>query len=192
MTPSMQKALFVSVLIALAAPAPAQPPTDAQRSAIRSACRGDYANVCANVPTGGKEALQCLQQHQSEVSTKCQAALAPLAPPTAAPTTAAPMTAAPMTAAPMTAAPTTAAAAAAPLPSGQPPASPATTTSAQPQMSRRQEMHLLRTDCGADFQKFCGDVQLGGGRGLACLREHQTQLTSLCQSALLLAGSAKQ
>jgi hypothetical protein len=177
MTPSMQKALFVSVLIALAAPAPAQPPTDAQRSAIRSACRGDYANVCANVPTGGKEALQCLQQHQSEVSTKCQAALAPLAPPTAAPTTAAP---------------TTAAAAAAPLPSEQPPASPATTTSAQPQMSRRQEMHLLRTDCGADFQKFCGDVQLGGGRGLACLREHQTQLTSLCQSALLLAGSAKQ
>jgi hypothetical protein len=172
MTPSMHKAPFVSVLIALAAPALAQPPTDAQRSAIRSACRGDYANVCANVPTGGKEALQCLQQHQSEVSTKCQEALAPIDPPPAAPTTAA--------------------AAAAALPSSQPPASSATTTSPQPQMSRRQEMHLLRTDCGADFQKFCGDVQLGGGRGLACLREHQTQLTSLCQSALLLAGSTRQ
>jgi hypothetical protein len=104
MTPSMHKAPFVSILIALAAPALAQPPTDAQRSAIRGACRGDYANVCANVPTGGKEALQCLQQHQSEVSTKCREALAPLEPPQAAPTTAA--------------------AAAAALPSSQPPASP--------------------------------------------------------------------
>ena len=178
MTPSMQRALFVSVLIAFTAPAPAQPPTEAQRSAIRSGCRGDYANVCANVPTGGKEALQCLQQHQSEVSTKCQEALAPFAPPPAAPTT-------------PPAAPATAAAAAASLPSSQPPASPAT-TSPQPEMSRRQEMHLLRTDCGADFQTFCADVQLGGGRGLACLRAHQRQLTSLCQSALLLAGSGKQ
>jgi hypothetical protein len=172
MPPSMHKTLFVSVLIALAAPSLAQPPTDAQRSAIRSACRGDYANVCANVPTGGKEALQCSQQHQSEVSTKCQDALASLDPPPPAATTAA-------------AAPES-------LPSSRPPASPATTTSQQPQTSRREEMHLLRTDCGGDFQKFCGDVQLGGGRGLGCFREHQTQLSSLCQSALLLAGSAKQ
>ena len=58
-------------------------------------------------------------------------------------------------------------------------------------MSRRQEMQLLRADCGSDFQKFCKDVQLGGGRAVACLREHQTQLTSLCQSALLLAATPK-
>ena len=37
MTPSMHKVPFVSILIALAAPALAQPPTDAQRSAIRGA-----------------------------------------------------------------------------------------------------------------------------------------------------------
>ena len=164
----LRRRLF-RLLIALAAPSLAQPPTDAQRSAIRSACRGDYANVCANVPTGGKEALQCLQQHQSEVSTKCQDALAALDPPPPAPTTSAAATASP--------------------PSSP---SPATAPAQKPQMSPRQQMQLLRTDCSADFQKFCSNVELGGGRGLACLREHQTQLSSLCQSALLLAGTAKQ
>jgi hypothetical protein len=71
-----------------------------------------------------------------------------------------------------------------------PPAATAESTPAQatpapsvPQMSRRQQAHLLRTDCGSDFQKFCSDVQLGGGRGLACLQAHASQLTPLRQSA---------
>jgi hypothetical protein len=55
----------------------AQQPTDAQISAIRSACRGDYHSVCADVPTGGKPALQCLQQHADAVSNGCREALPP-------------------------------------------------------------------------------------------------------------------
>jgi hypothetical protein len=39
----------------------AKQPTDAQVSAIRSACRSDYPKVCAGVPTGGAPALQCLE-----------------------------------------------------------------------------------------------------------------------------------
>lgn len=57
----------------------AQQLTDAQRSAIKSACRGDYPNVCASVPPGTKDSLQCLVQHSDQVSSGCRAALAPAA-----------------------------------------------------------------------------------------------------------------
>src|SRR5215469_12395434 len=57
----------------------AQQLTDAQRSAIKSACRGDYQRVCANVPPGTKDSLQCLVQHSAQVSSGCRDALAPAA-----------------------------------------------------------------------------------------------------------------
>lgn len=76
--PQFDIALALSVLLALAAPALAQQPSQAQINAIRSACRGDYQANCAGVPTGGKAALQCLQQHAASVSAGCRNALAPL------------------------------------------------------------------------------------------------------------------
>jgi hypothetical protein len=156
---------LVFLLISFTVPALGQPPTDAQLSAIRSACRGDYRSVCADVPTGGKESLQCLQQHADAVSSPCRDALAAVNAKTSSPP-------------PATAEP----------PQGQSPQSPQTpSSSAAPQMSRREQAHLLRTDCGSDFQKYCSSVELGGGRGLACLQAHATELTSLCQSALLTA-----
>jgi hypothetical protein len=100
-------ALTVFALLTLGATAPAQQPTQAQISAIRSACRGDYQANCAGVPTGGQAALQCLQQHAAAVSTGCRNALAPLSPkPTQA----------------QTATPKPTAAAAAPAPQLTPPA----------------------------------------------------------------------
>ena len=48
--------LTATVLFALAPTAFSQQPTDAQRSAIRSACRSDYQAHCASVPPGGTEA----------------------------------------------------------------------------------------------------------------------------------------
>src|SRR6516165_12255072 len=74
---------FARLLIAVlgvagaCAPLAAQQLTDAQRSAIKSACRGDYQRVCANVPAGTKDSLQCLVQHSDQVSSGCRAALAP-------------------------------------------------------------------------------------------------------------------
>jgi hypothetical protein len=54
-----------------AAAAPAGKPTNAQISAIRSACRSDYPKVCAGVPTGGAAALQCLEKNKTNVSAAC-------------------------------------------------------------------------------------------------------------------------
>ena len=142
----------------------AQQVTDAQRSAIKSACRGDYQKVCANVPPGTKDSLQCLVQHSAEVSAGCREALAPAASSSAA----APAAAA---AAPASAAPASAAAAAPAAVGGH-------------SLSAREEAHVLRAKCGADFQKLCSNVQAGGGRGVACLRTHQAELTPDCRSAL--------
>jgi hypothetical protein len=70
-------------------PAFAQPPTSAQASAIRAACRADYQANCAGVPTGGQAALACLEQNAARTSPGCQQALAAVGGATAAPTAAA-------------------------------------------------------------------------------------------------------
>ena len=62
-------------LCALSGLAAAQQPTQAQASAIRQACRGDYMANCSGVPTGGAAALQCLQQNAANVSPGCRQAL---------------------------------------------------------------------------------------------------------------------
>jgi len=154
-----------------AGPLAAQQLTDAQRSAIKSACRGDYQSVCANVPPGTKDALQCLVQHSQQVSSGCRDALAPAA----ASAASAPPSGSTGTA------PAAPAATAAAAGSG-----PATATTAPPaqQLSPREQAHVLRSQCGGDFQKFCANVQLGGGRAVACLREHASELTPACRSAL--------
>lgn len=175
---SIRGACMMCAIIVLASPASAQQPTDAQISAVRSACRGDYRSVCANVPTGGQAALQCLQQHAGSVSQGCQAALAPLASPATAPTT------------PGTApASSTPAASSAPPVASPPPAAtaPAAASPPAPEMTPRQQARLLRADCSNDFQKYCSGVQMGGGRAVACLKDHASELSQLCQSALLAA-----
>jgi hypothetical protein len=142
----------------------AQQLTDAQRSAIKSACRGDYQSVCANVPPGTKDSLQCLLQHSAQVSSGCRDALAPATASAGSPP-----------ASSSAAAATAPAAAAAPAAATAPPAH---------QLSPREQAHLLRSQCGGDFQKFCPNVPLGGGHGVACLREHAAELTPGCRSAL--------
>lgn len=152
------------VLLGWCASLGAQQLTDAQRSAIKSACRGDYQKVCASVPPGTKDSLQCLVQHSGEVSAGCRDALAPAA----SSNTRAPAAA--------TAAAPASAAAAAPAAAGDHP------------LSAREEVHVLRAKCAGDFQKFCSNVQAGGGRGVACLRAHQAELTPACRSALASAA----
>jgi Cysteine rich repeat len=153
------------VLLILCAPAFAQL-SDAQRSAIKSACRGDYMNVCASVPTGTQASLQCLVQHSQDVSAGCRTALAPAMPaPTGAPMATAPAAA----------------------PAAAPTAAPAAATAAVPaatNLSPRDEARVVRANCGADLQKFCADVRLGGGRAVQCLRTHAADLSPSCQSTL--------
>ena len=62
-------------------------PTQAQASAIRQNCRGDYQANCASVPTGGSEALACLQRNAAKISPACQQSLQSISAPVPKPAT---------------------------------------------------------------------------------------------------------
>ena len=71
-----QRAASALLLVAITSvPGVAAPPTPAQSSAIRQACRATYQAHCASVPAGGAAALACLQQNAANASAECQDAL---------------------------------------------------------------------------------------------------------------------
>ncbi|MEY9477557.1 hypothetical protein ABH981_001770 [Bradyrhizobium ottawaense] len=72
---STRKALLAAALFATATGAFAQAPTEAQKSAIRSACRSDFMAHCSSVTPGGVEAYQCLAKNMSSLSAGCQTAV---------------------------------------------------------------------------------------------------------------------
>jgi hypothetical protein len=146
-----------------AAGTPAKKPTDAQITAIRSACRSDYPKVCAGVPTGGAPALQCLDKNKSKVSSGCQQAL------NAAGGSAAPAAGSASTAAPAGSAPAAAAAPAAIV--------------LRP-MRPREELFVLRSACGGDVRPLCGGVAPGGGRIVQCLASNAASLSPACRDVL--------
>jgi hypothetical protein len=151
-----------------AASSTAKKPTDAQVSAIRSACRSDYQKVCAGVPTGGAPALQCLEKNKAKVSAPCQQAV------NAASGGAAPAASggAAATAAPAAAAPGVAVPAAAP-----------TVIVLRP-MRPREELFVLRSACGADVRALCGGVAPGGGRIVQCLATQAASISPACKDVL--------
>jgi hypothetical protein len=151
-----------AMLLGSTLPGWAQQPTQAQANAIRQSCRADYQSHCASVPTGGSAALACLQQNASSLSPPCQQALAAVGGGGGAAGATAPG-----------ARPMSPAYGAAPPPRARPPLSP------------REEMAMVRADCGRDYRRFCQGVPLGGGRGIACLKANGPQLTRQCQSMLL-------
>ena len=53
----------------------AQAPAQAQRDAIRAACRSDFMANCSGVQPGGKEAFECLLRNDAKLSPSCQAAV---------------------------------------------------------------------------------------------------------------------
>jgi len=58
----------------------------------------------------------------------------------------------------------------------------------QPQPARG----ALREACAADYRTLCSGVQPGGGRIMACFREHAAQLSTGCKQALEAAKAARQ
>lgn len=168
--------ILALMLATLSAPALAQQPSQAQISAVKSACPADYRAHCASVPPGGQASLACLQKNLASLSPACQSAVNALggAPAAAQPGGAQP---APATAAP---APASAAAAAPEMPARH-----------YPPMSPRQELAILRYTCGPDYRALCGGVQPGGGRAIACLRENAAQLSPRCRAVLMRAAARR-
>ena len=145
-----------------AATTAAKKPTDAQISAIRSACRSDYPKVCAGVPTGGALALQCLDKNMAKLSAACGQAVSAASGGTAAPAASGATGAAP-------------AATAAP-------AAPAVIV-LRP-MRPREELLVVRSACGADVRSICGSVAPGGGRIVQCLATNAASLSPACKEVL--------
>jgi len=168
--------LSVAAILATAAPALAQAPSQAQRDAIKSQCRSDYMAHCSSVPPGGEASLQCLQKNMSSLSSSCQSAVRAVEAPAAATAkpadTAAPKAAEPAaatTAAPKAAEPKAAAAA----PAGQP-------TSAQ--------ISAIRSACRSDYPKVCAGVPTGGAPALQCLEKNKAKLSAGCEKAVSAAS----
>jgi hypothetical protein len=139
----------------------AKKPSSAQVAAIRSACRNDYQQNCAGVPTGGPAALSCLEKNKANLSANCQKAVSAAASPA---TGGAPADAA-------TASPDAAPAGAAPALVLRP-------------MRPREVLFVLRSACGADVGALCAGVPAGGGRIIQCLATQAASLSPACADVL--------
>jgi hypothetical protein len=54
-------------------------------------------------------------------------------------------------------------------------------------MPSQKAMEAVRAACEMDAQKLCAGVQPGGGRILACLKEHKDAVSDGCKQAILKA-----
>jgi hypothetical protein len=172
------------MLVMTATPVLAQAPTDAQREAIRSACRSDYMAHCSSVPPGGLESLQCLQKNMSSLSGSCKSAVSAVETPAAAPAAKSE---------------TPAAAPTAETPAAAEPAKPATTAApAAPKAAAGTpakkpsdaQIAAIRSACRSDYPKVCAGVPTGGAPALQCLDKNKSKVSSGCQQALNAAGGA--
>jgi hypothetical protein len=175
-------------LVMMATPVVAQAPTDAQREAIRSACRSDYMAHCSSVPPGGLESLQCLQKNMPSLSGSCKSAVNAVstaekpAAPAAAEKTEAPAVA-PKAETPAAAEPAKPAATAAPAA-----AAPKAATSAPAKKPTDAQIAAIRSACRSDYPKVCAGVPTGGAPALQCLEKNKPKVSSGCQQAVNAAG----
>jgi len=55
----------------------------------------------------------------------------------------------------------------------------------------RNEAYALMNICRGDYDRLCSSVRPGGGRVLACLQSHSSQLSTACAQAMPRAQSLK-
>ena len=169
--------------IVISASAFAQAPTDAQREAIRSACRSDYMAHCASVPPGGLESLQCLQKNMSSLSGSCKSAVSAVEAPAAAPAAKSDTpAAAPKADTPAAAEP------AKPAETAAPAAAPKAAAGGAAKKPTDAQIAAIRSACRSDYPKVCAGVPTGGAPALQCLDKNKSKVSSGCQQALNAAG----
>lgn len=169
-------AISAALSVAMNTLALAQAPTDAQRNAIRSACRADYEAHCASVPPGGAASLQCLQKNLQSLSSNCQTAVR------AVDTAAAPKAEATPKAKP-------AAAGAKPAAESTAPKEAATTNATKQPTSA--QISAVRTACRSDYMKVCSGVPTGGAPALQCLEKNKAKVSTSCQQAVNAASGGE-
>jgi hypothetical protein len=183
-------ALLVTAAVTMATSAFAQGPSEAQRAAVKAQCRSDFMAHCSSVTPGGKEALECLAQHMSSLSSGCQeavtaveAAVEPKAEPKTEPKAEPKQEAAPAAAA----APATEAA--------KPPAEPAAkegapkaATAAPAKKPSSAQIAAVKSNCRSDYMKVCSSVTPGGAAALQCLEKNEAKLSPSCKKAVAAAS----
>ena len=60
----------------------------------------------------------------------------------------------------------------------------------RPQSLYAQTLADVRAACASDVQKLCAGVPSGGGRIIACLKQHQAEVSDGCKQAIAKAMSA--
>jgi hypothetical protein len=181
-------------------PAFAQAPTQAQQQAIRSNCVSDYRAHCSGVPTGGMDALICLEKNVDSLSPGCKTAVEAVEPASSSPTpetAAQPSESASAPAAESSggsgaSAPDASVAAAEGSSAGTsaPSTGAATSPAARPKLTFRQEMAVAGGSCAVDFRLFCPNLPVGHGNVLFCLQVHWHKLAPRCRDALTKLGAA--
>ena len=155
--------------------AAAQQPTEAQRDAIRAACRSDFMANCSGVQPGGKEAFECLLRNDARLSPSCRAAVNAAAPkpsePAAATAPAAPAPAAP---AQSETAPPAAKVERAPP-----------ETQAAPAEAQNEQLKTVQQACTLnDLVSHCSWIAPNNPEILQCLKANAADLSPNCQAAV--------
>src|SRR5580700_828004 len=167
---------FAGLLLALShEQVSAQQPTEAQRDAIRAACRSDFMANCSGVQPGGKEAFECLLQNDAKLSASCQAAVNAAAPkPAEVAAPAAP--AGPATAAPANSEPAPPAAKVERAPPG---------IQVAPSEAKDEQLKTVQQACTLnDFVAHCSWIAPGNPEILLCLKANAADLSPNCQAAV--------
>ena len=161
---------FAGLLLALSSEH-AQQPTQAERDAIRAACRSDFMANCSGVQPGGKEAFECLLRNDAKLSPSCQAAVNAAAPKPAEPAATAPAPAAP---AESETAPPAAKVERAP-PGIQ----------VAPAEAPNEELKAVQQACTLnDFVAHCSWIAPNNPEILQCLKANAADLSPNCQAAV--------
>jgi hypothetical protein len=176
-------AIVAGVTFATAMPAFSQAPTDAQRSAIRSACRSDYMAHCSDVPPGGKASLQCLQKNMSSLSSGCQSAVRAVEPAAEAEPKAEAKPESKPEAKPESA-PAASSAAPAEKPAAAGTAAPKAAASTASKKPSSAQVAAVRSACRPDYIAHCSSVPTGGAAALNCLKQNKSSLSAGCQQAV--------